>query len=158
MSRPGSSGRRISVAPISLPSSVLLNGESEVFHRASGCVGRVGLAPDARVVPVLEAAKLKRSLCQLCFPNPDIVLDFDAYTAQVAAERLPPPRLGRGDADRLKAAGVTVDEYSEWDRLGFTVLQAIDLLSAGLDLATATSEIGGGGTAIEIWRSRRRSP
>lgn len=158
MSRGGPTGRRTPIVPISLPASVLINGDSEVFHRASGCIGRVGIAPDARVVPVVEAAKLNRSLCQLCFPNPDIVLDFDAYTAQVAAERLPPPRLGRGDADRLKAAGVTVDEYSEWDRLGFTVLQTIDLLSAGLDLATATTEIGGGGTAIEIWRSRRRSP
>lgn len=156
MSRPGSSGRRISVAPISVPSSVLLNGDSEVFHRASGCVGRVGLAPDARVVPVLEAAKLKRSLCQLCFPNPDIVLDFDAYTAQVAAEQLPPPRLGRGDAERLRKAGVTVDEYATWDRLGFTVLQTLDLMDAGLDLPKVTAEVSAGHAAIEVWRLHRQ--
>lgn len=158
MNRASPGGRRPSVVPISLPSSVLLNGGSEVFHRASGCVGRVGRAPDARVVPVLEAAKLKRSLCQLCFPNPDIVLDFDAYTAQVAAERLPPPRLGRGDAERLRTAGVTVDEYAMWDRLGFTVLQTLDLMDAGLDISTATAEISDGVTAIEVWRSRRTLP
>lgn len=97
-------------------------------------------------------------MCQLCFPNPEIVLDFNAFSLQIAAEARKPPRLGRGDQERLDNASMTVDEYAEWDALGFTVLQAIELSSGGMPISEAITFVRSGTAPIEVWRTHRTPP
>jgi hypothetical protein len=109
-------------------------------------------------MPVIEAARSRRSKCQLCFPNPEIVLDFESFAAQVAAEGRKPPRLGRGDADRLSDAGMTIDEYANWDAEGFTVMQALDLSASGMSLDQASAVVRSGTRPIDVWRENRPTP
>ncbi len=155
--RSGRGGRRGPIrVPASLPASVLVTRSGVVFHLDSQCPSITGGRADYTSVAVVDAARQGRSLCQVCFPDPHIVRDFDALKLQLNQGVAAPIRLGRGDQGRLDAAGLDLDDIAPWHDLGFSLLQAIDLIVAGLPLKRAVAQLAEGATPSVVWHEHRQ--
>jgi hypothetical protein len=113
----------------------------------NAAVARGNAAGEIFLIPLKEAAfDWRLTLCQSCFPDPEITSDFG-----VLADPPEMPRAMRQrDLEELCALGITEREAFAWWDMGFVPRQVQDLLEAGVPLFMAELAWNAGDTQNEI--------